>query len=141
MRAFLNNVVTSTLVFEGNGQVIEYAGGYDDWLLQKPKTQQQPASPSGADKNIPAQPPSPKARKLGYMERRELTDLPQKIETLEAEQKELYAMMSDPRFFKKDKKEIMRIRARLVQMEQDIQTAYLRWEELEGIEHTLSDGT
>ena len=68
------------------------------------------------------------------MERRELTNLPQKIEALEAEQKELYGIMSDPLFFKKDKKEITRIRNRLAQVEADIQAAYRRWEELEGID-------
>jgi len=134
-RAFLNNVVTSTLVFEGGGQVIEYAGGYDDWLLQKPKIQEKPSPAAGANKKT-RHPPMPReVRKLGYMERRELTNLPQKIEGLESEQKELYAVMSDPLFFKKEKTEITRIQTRLAQVEQDIQTAYQRWEELEGIEH------
>ncbi len=133
-RAFLNNVVTSTLVFEGNGQVIEYAGGYDDWLLQKPKTQEQRSSANGVHKKMGQQPQSRTVRKLGYMEKRELLNLPQKIDALEAEQKALYAIMSDPLFYKKDKKEMTRLQTRLAQVEQDIQTAYLRWEELEGIE-------
>lgn len=133
-RAILNNVVTSTLVFEGNGQVTEYAGGYDDWLLQKPKIQEKPSAPNKSHKSV-RQPPRPgEARRLGYMEKRELTSLPQKIEALEAEQKKLYAAMSDPLFFKKDKREITRTRTRLAEVEQDIQAAYQRWEELEGIE-------
>ena len=134
-RAFLNNVVTSTLVFEGGGQVIEYAGGYDDWLLQKPNIQEKPSPAAGTNKRTRQQPVSREVRKLGYMERRELTNLPQKIEALETEQKELYAVMSDPLFFKKEKTEITRIQTRLAQVEQDIQKAYQRWEELEGIEH------
>jgi ATP-binding cassette subfamily F protein uup len=127
-------VVTSTLVFEGGGQLIEYAGGYDDWLLQKPKMQEKPSPAVGANKKSKRQPPPGETRRLGYMERRELTNLPQKIEGLELEQKDLYAVMSDPLFFKKEKKEITRIQTRLAQVEQDIQTAYRRWEELEGIE-------
>jgi ATP-binding cassette subfamily F protein uup len=134
-RAFLNNAVTSTLVFEGGGQLIEYAGGYDDWLLQKPKMQEKPSPAAGANKKARRQPLPGEARKLGYMEQRELTNLPQKIEGLESEQKEIYAVMSDPLFFKKEKKEITRIQTRLAQVEHDIQTAYRRWEELEGIEH------
>ena len=50
-RAFLNNVVTSTIVFEADGQVIEYAGGYDDWLIQKPKRNEPPSSPKNGKKN------------------------------------------------------------------------------------------
>jgi len=133
-RAFLNNVVTSTIVFEGGGQVIEYAGGYDDWLLQKPKIEEKPSPAAVANKKTRHQPPTREVRKLGYMERRELTSLPQKIEGLESEQKELYAVMSDPMFFKREKKEITRIQTRLAQVEQDIQSAYQRWEQLEGIE-------
>ncbi len=133
-RAFLNNVVTSTLVFEGNGRIIEYAGGYDDWLLQRPQGQQPASSPikTGSKKRQTTEPP--KVRKLGYMEKRELQDLPQKIDALEAEQKELFACMADPLFYKKEKNEIKRIRTRLAQVEQDIATAYQRWEELEAIE-------
>jgi len=133
-RAFLNNVVTSTLVFEGNGRVIEYAGGYDDWLLQRPQGQQPASSPikTGSKKRQNTEPP--KVRKLGYMDKRELQDLPQKIDALEAEQKELFACMTDPLFYKKEKNEIKRIRTRLAQVEQDIATAYQRWEELEAIE-------
>ena len=133
-RAFLNNVVTSTLVFEGNCRVIEYAGGYDDWLLQRPQGQQPASSPvkTGSKKRQTTEPP--KVRKLGYMEKRELQDLPQKIDALEAEQKELFACMADPLFYKKEKNEIKRIRTRLAQVEQDIATAYQRWEELEAIE-------
>jgi len=132
-RAFLNHVATSTLVFEGSGQVVEYAGGYDDWQLQKPKTEEKLSTPDSSAKTVRKPPRSGEARKLGYMEKRELDNLPLKIETLEAEQKALYAAMSDPLFFKKDKKEITQIRNRLAAVEQDIQAAYQRWEKLEGI--------
>ncbi len=133
-RAFLNNVVTSTLVFEGQGQVNEYAGGYDDWLTQRPQPEQE---------RLPAKKPCnkpvhkirrPKERKLGFKEKRELKELPIKIDTFEAEQKELYAIMSDPMFYKKGKEEIASAQAHLTEIEDKIKAAYLRWEALENIE-------
>ncbi len=129
-RAFLNNVVTSTIVFEADGQVIEYAGGYDDWLIQKPKRNEPPSSPKNG-KKIRPKPMPHKPAKLGYMQKRELKDLPQKIDTLESRQKELFEAMSDPLFYKKEKEEIARLKAHLDRVENEIETAYLRWQELE----------
>ena len=130
-RDFVNNVVTSTIVFEGNGQVVEYVGGYDDWLRQRP--QGTPAS--RPDKNIrqkaPPKPREPQSRKLGYMQNREKQDLPQKIEALESAQKELFAILSDPLFYKKEKGEIAAARSELERIEREIEMAYHRWEELE----------
>ena len=130
-RAFLNNVVTSTIVLEGNGQVVEYSGGYDDWLSQRP----QPAAERLPEKNNRKKArPKPKARpsrKLGYMQKRELQDLPQKIEALESEQKELFAILSAPLFYKKRKDEIVGAKSSLDRVEREIETAYHRWEELE----------
>ncbi len=132
-RAFLNNVVTSTMVFEGDGRVAEYAGGYDDWLIQKPKR----IDPSLLQKNdcnkIRQKTRVHKPAKLGYMQKRELDDLPRKLDTLESRQKELYAAMSDPLFYKKDKKEIARMKASLGRLENEIEATYLRWEELDKI--------
>jgi ATP-binding cassette subfamily F protein uup len=130
-RAFLNNVVTSTIVFEGEGRVIEYAGGYDDWLIQKPKRKEPPSPQKNDGKKIRQKPMPHKPAKLGYMQKRELNDLPQKIDTLESRQKELYAAMSDPLFYKKGKEEIGRVKAHLDRVENEIKTAYLRWQELE----------
>jgi ATP-binding cassette subfamily F protein uup len=129
-RAFLNNVVTSTIVFEGNGQVAEYTGGYDDWLRQRPE----PASETTEKTTRKKAQPKPKARtskKMGYMQQREMQELPQKIEALETEQKELFAIVSDPMFYKKEKDEIVRINSDLARVEADIEKAYLRWEALE----------
>lgn len=96
-REFLNNVVTSTLVFEGQGQVSEYVGGYDDWLRQH-----KPDSPMKIKKAAPKQekPKVPPGRphKLGFKEQRELEHLPLHIEKMEAEQQELYEIMADPGF-------------------------------------------
>jgi len=134
-RAFLNNVVTSTLVFEGQGQVNEYAGGYDDWLIQRPQPKQErlPAKKS-CNKHGPETSRS-KERKLGFKEKRELKELPLKIDTFEAEQKELYAIMSDPMFYKKGKEEIASAQAHLTELEDEIKAAYLRWEALESLEN------
>ena len=130
-RAFLNNVVTSTIVFERDARVIEYAGGYDDWLIQKPKNKE-PASPQKNDgKKIRQKPMPHKPAKLGYMQKRELNDLPQKIDTLESRQKELFEAMSDPLFYKKGKEEIAQVKAHLDRVENEIETAYLRWQVLE----------
>ncbi len=133
-RAFLNNVVTSTLVFEGQGRVIEYAGGYDDWLIQRPQPKQERLPAKKPCNKHGAETKRPKARKLGFKEKRELKDLPLKIDTFEAEQKELYAIMSDPIFYKKGKEEIARAHAHLAEVEDQIKAAYLRWEALESLE-------
>jgi ATP-binding cassette subfamily F protein uup len=130
-RAFLNNVVTSTIVFEGDGQVVEYIGGYDDWLRQRPQAAVVP-SPEKSDLNKAR--PGTAARpsqKLGYMQQRELQALPQKIEALESEQAALFATLSDPLFYKKGKAEIARVKSNLDRVEQEIETAYRRWEELD----------
>ena len=132
-RAFLNNVVTSTLSFDAKGQVAEYAGGYDDWLLQRPKPEKMSTSEKKVGKKIKPKSNSRKTRKLGYKEKQELKDLPQKIDVLEADQKLLYETMSDPNFYKKTKEEIARAKSRLAEVEQKIEAAYLRWEELERI--------
>ena len=130
-RSLLNNVVTSTLVFEGNGRVIEYAGGYDDWLVQRPEKENAPKPTKNDGKKKPQKPETRKPAKLGYMQQRELTELPHKIDALESEQKELYAIMSDPLFYKKEKNEIARVKANLERVEKEIEAAYFRWEGLE----------
>jgi ATP-binding cassette subfamily F protein uup len=131
-RAFLNNVVTSTIVFEGNSQVVEYAGGYDDWLSQRPQLVSERLSEKNGAKKVRPKPEARPSRKLGYMQKRELQDLPQKIEALESEQKELFAILSDPLFYK-IKSEIAGVKSDLDRVEQEIETSYRRWEELETI--------
>ena len=96
-RAFLNNVVTSTLVFEGNGSINQYIGGYDDWLRQR-KTEQ-PASAQAAAK---AQDQSTAAsKKLSYKDQRELDNLPQEIENLETQIAEISEQISQPDFYQR----------------------------------------
>jgi ATP-binding cassette subfamily F protein uup len=130
-RSFLNNVVTSTIVFEGNGRVAEYHGGYDDWLSQRtqPATERVPGK--NGRKKVRPKPQARPSRKLGYMQKREMQDLSQKIEALESEQKKLFTILSDPLFYKKEKDEIAGIRSDLDRVEREIETAYRRWEELD----------
>lgn len=129
-RAFINNVVTSSLVFEGNGRVREYAGGYDDWLAQRP------AAPSdekpAAAKEKKSRPTAAKAaKKLSYKEERELEALPGLIEAMEAEQQSLFDAMAAPDFYQQQAAEITRIQTRLAELEQSLSLGYARWEELE----------
>ncbi len=137
-RAFLNNVVTGTLVFEGSSQVAEYVGGYDDWLAQRPQSTAQPQPKKIDHKKARPKQESEPPKKLGYMQQRELKELPRKIEALESEQKELFAMMSDPSFYKNEKDHIAGVKADLDRVEREIETAYRRWEDLEAI-HSKAD--
>jgi ATP-binding cassette subfamily F protein uup len=128
-RAFLNNVVTSTLVFEGDGVVKPYAGGYDDWLRQRSETA------ATVDKAKPAlanaATPKKTERKLSFKEQRELETLPKAIEKLEKEQGELHQRMAEPAFYQQAGAEIAKVTARLQSLEAELAAAYERWGELE----------
>ena len=132
-RSFLNHIVTSTLVFEGNGRVIEYAGGYDDWLLQRP---QPPAPPAAEARSTPrgTRPPArEKPKRLTFAQKHELEALPAAIEALEVEQRDLQNVMADPAFYRRGREEIVSRQNRLKEIEGLITTAYGRWEELEDL--------
>ena len=131
-RSFLNHIVTSTLVFEGNGHITEYAGGYDDWLAQRP---QPPAPQPARPGQTPAARPTPPARpqKLTFAQNRELKELPALIEALETEQHRLHAAMADPDFYRQTGEEIKARQKRLREVEDRIDTCYRRWEELESL--------
>jgi ATP-binding cassette subfamily F protein uup len=133
-RAFLNNVVTSTLVFEGEGRVNEYVGGYDDWLRQRPDPAQaaNPASKAAPAKSAAkAKGGGPKPKKLSYKDQRELETLPERIAELEEGIEGLHASMGDPEFFKKDHQTVQDAQTRLAELEGQLEQAYARWEELE----------
>jgi len=132
-REFINHVVTSTLVFDGEGEVNEYVGGYDDWLRQrrqpeKNKSANQPAQ--GQPVQTPAD-TSKKTRKLSYNEQRELEQLPAQIEQWESEQDELHAQMASADFYQQAQETITTAQQRLAVLETDLANAYTRWEELE----------
>jgi ATP-binding cassette subfamily F protein uup len=136
-RAFLNGVVTSTLVFEENGVVTEYAGGYDDYLAQRPQAPERNTSgrEAAGGKAAPRKQPEKRERprKITFKETRELETLPPQIEAIEAEQKSLYAQMADPQFYREAGKEISRARTRLDELGQALEAAYARWQELESV--------
>ena len=125
-REFLNNTVTSCLVFEGQGRVVEYAGGYDDWLVQRPQVEEpEPAAPKTQ------KPKAQKLRKLTYKENLELEGLPDRIEKLEADITLLHEQMNDPEFYSKDHTEVAAAAARLEVLEGELDVLLTRWDELE----------
>ncbi|MGD9974477.1 MAG: ATP-binding cassette domain-containing protein [Desulfatirhabdiaceae bacterium] len=131
-RAFLNHVVTSTLVLEGEGSVNEYVGGYDDWVRQRQNFGSSATQTEKADAKPEKKKPVRDRRQiLSFLEKRELEVLPQQIETLESEQKTLYQAMSDPSFYQKTGDGIVAATARLESLEKEIDAACRRWEYLE----------
>ena len=128
-RTFLNNVVTSTLVFAGAGVVNEYVGGYDDWLRQRAA----PASekPPPRARQGPARAPREKPRKRSYKDQRELETLPRTIEALEAERDALHAQMGTPAFYQQERTLITAAQTRLEVIDAELAAAYARWETLE----------
>ena len=132
-REFLNNVVTSTIVFE-EGQINEYVGGYDDWLRQRAEREKvraasQPA-PS-ARTATPTPPPAARSNRLSFKEQQELARLPEKIESLEADIRTLHQDMAQPEFYRRTKEEITNQATRLRQLEEQLAATYERWEQLE----------
>ncbi|MFZ7128640.1 MAG: ATP-binding cassette domain-containing protein [Desulfobacterales bacterium] len=130
-RAFLNNVVTSILAFEGEGRIGEYIGGYDDWERQRsPVAQLPPPSPPARGHRRRPQ----RERKLSFKEKRELEELPGRIEALEIEREQLFEAMAAPDFYRKPGEEIRAAKDRLEAVDRELLSAYARWEELESME-------
>ncbi len=131
-REFLNNVVTSSIVFE-NGNVKEYDGGYDVWVRQRAPTEI-PISPNNVSKPKPQKSTqSKKPQRLKYKEQKELESLPETIETLEATVGKLHEEMAQPEFFQQPGEVLAAKQAELKSLETQIADAYARWEELESI--------
>ena len=140
-RAFLDNVVTSTFVFEGDGRVQEYVGGYEDWVRQRLAEKSAAAggarkgrsvSPAPAATPPPAAVAAPKKKKLSYKEQRELDELPAAIEALESEQRALAARVAGPGFYKESAAAIKESLARVDELQQELAVVYARWGELDG---------
>ncbi len=147
-RAFLNDVVTSVLVFEkgyrgedpapwlepGDGWYVnEYVGGYDDWMarrLQPPVAPREAAAPPRLPAILPAAQPR---RRLTLKEKSELEILPGHLEALESEQAQWHARMADPAFFRQPGEEIARARQRIEELGPELERVYRRWEELEAV--------
>ena len=126
-RTFLNNVVTSSIVFEA-GSVKEYVGGYDEWVRQRPP------EPDDVVVEKPKRQPQKRVqvRKLSYNEKRELEALPEQIDALETEQGMLHKTLSDPAVYQNGT-DIGALKDKLETVEADLEAAYERWEILESI--------
>jgi ATP-binding cassette subfamily F protein uup len=133
-REFINNVVTSTIVFEGDGRLTEYIGGYDDWLRQtKEAAGQLKLSVPKEQKQKKEKTPKEKL-KLSFKENRELESLPQIIEVLEEEKRRLTTTLSSSEFYaSRDLDKVYAANNRLISVEKELDEAYLRWDELENM--------
>jgi ABC transport system ATP-binding/permease protein len=134
-RAFLDNVVTSTLVFEGAGHIGEYAGGYTDWVRQRPQSGR--AATSATVKRAAAQtaqtaPDVSRKRRLTFREKTELESLPDEIDRREQNRDQLYASLSDPGFLR-DGAAVVEAKIQLDVIETELGNLMKRWEELETI--------
>jgi ATP-binding cassette subfamily F protein uup len=134
-RAFLDNVVTQVIAFEGDGKLIEYVGGYEDWIRVK-KYQATAASaklPVSAPPRVaiaPVEKTKP-GSKPSNKEARELEELPKRIEALEREQIDIAAHLADGTLFRNDTKRAKQLQTRNEEIEAEVLTAMARWEELE----------
>ena len=138
-RRFLDNVVTSTLVFEGDGVVREYVGGYDDWIRQR----RPPPGAEPLERSPTPRAPKPIARlasngrpRLSYKEKLELEQLPERIAALEAEQTALDARISGVEFYKEPAAAIAGVLSRLEQIRDELEAIYRRWDELDSRQTT-----
>lgn len=127
-RAFINQVVTSVLVYEEAGQFNEFVGGYDEYKMHKKQQQREQIVKTPVGKRNPV------TNKLSFNEQRELAQLPQKIEQLEAKIAELHLQMAEPRFYQQDAQLITKINQGLAEDEDLLTQLYTRWEVLEDVE-------
>ncbi|WP_370978692.1 ATP-binding cassette domain-containing protein [Agaribacterium sp. ZY112] len=141
-REFVDNVVSSSIVFEGDGKLSEYVGGYQDWINQggswaaiSNEGQASASKQAAAQAKVATQSPSddkPK-KKLSYKLQRELQNLPEKIEKAEANIEQLNAQMCAADFYSQEEKQVQAVLAELADQEQKLSTMYERWEELDAM--------
>jgi ATP-binding cassette subfamily F protein uup len=131
-RAFLDNVVSSTLVLEGEGQVGEYVGGYTDWLRQRPGARSATVAKPAASGAASVAAPVESKRKRSFKEQHELEQLPKRIEQLEGEIGKSSAAMNEPAFFQQDSATVVKANEALATLQAELDAAYARWTELDG---------
>ncbi len=131
-REFLDNIVTDSLVFEDNGFVSSYVGGYSDWLTQRPSLIKKTNSGKTPVKKSLKKNGKTEKRKLSYKDQRELDLLPNRIEELEKKQSDLHSLMSSPIFHKKSPQEISATTKELEETNAKLEATFFRWEALEG---------
>ncbi len=136
-RRFLDNVVTSTIAWEGDptfagraGLWREYEGGYEDWKLQRSRSRVAPPAPAPSPARAAAPAPAAKAAKLSYKEQRELDALPARIDALETEQREIHALLADGSLYARDPQRAATLNQRNAAIEDELMTALERWEAL-----------
>ncbi len=134
-RAFLDNVVTSTIAFEGQGRVFEYVGGYQDWLEQRRDTNSESGTKKEDSATLENDASKPKQKsnktKLSYKLQRELDALPQKIDDLEIKIAKITERMSAADFYQQDASKITQVSGELKQLQDELDGCFARWEELE----------
>jgi len=135
-RAFVDNVVTSTLVFEGEGKIQEYIGGYQAWLNQRKATAAM-NTPSGKIEEPSLAEKSKQIKKLSYKDQKELDEFPKLIEKLETKQSELQALITNTEFYKQEQSEITKKLAECKKIEEELEAAYARWAELEALNEAV----
>ncbi|MEJ2407359.1 MAG: ATP-binding cassette domain-containing protein, partial [Candidatus Thiodiazotropha sp.] len=133
-REFLDNAVTSCLVFEGDGRVAEYVGGYSDWEAGK-KRQRQAGKKVDPECRVKFAPEKPKKKreKLSYKYQQELAGLPQRIEGLEAELDRLQTLLSDPELYRSQGDQVVNLQQAVARVQTELEQAYERWETLESL--------
>jgi ATP-binding cassette subfamily F protein uup len=131
-RSFLDNVVTSTIVFEGDGRWREYEGGVEDWITQarRASTLATPAPAPAPVRSAPVRAPAAAKRKLSYKEQRELEALPDLIDQLESEQKAIHEQLADGSLFVSDATRAAQLAERSARIEEELLAALERWEAL-----------
>jgi ATP-binding cassette subfamily F protein uup len=136
-RRFLDNVVTSTIAWEGDdapGRWREYEGGYEDWQLQRARSRELAAAKPRAAAPVPAPPPAAKAavaaRKLSFKEQRELQEMPLRIEALEAEQRTIGERLASPALYTDEPQRVAALQVRYAQIDDELLQALERWEAL-----------
>ncbi|MCP5018330.1 MAG: ATP-binding cassette domain-containing protein [Ketobacter sp.] len=135
-RAFLNNIVTSSIVFEGDGNLAEYVGGYDDWLRQRPSTPAIKTTSKEPAQSAPASKPASKpAKKLSFKEQRELEALPEALEKLEQQLETVHQQLADPGLYQQTPEQIAEVKQQAEQLEKQLETTFARWEELETLKN------
>lgn len=134
-RSFLDNLVSYCLVFEGNGKISESMGGYSDWLEKKVEFEQAKAAPKAAKEKTtkPETKPKKNSKKLSYKDQRELDALPERLEQLEQAIEEIQQHMSQADFYKQDAAKITETQDQFAKLEEELEQAYNRWEELESL--------
>lgn len=132
-RTFLDNVVTQSFVFQGDGNILELAGGYSDWLMYKSKNNESNQVNSKPNNDKPIESPKSSKQKLSYKDKLELEKLPSVLEGLEQEQLILQTKLADVEIYKKNPNEAQQLQIRLAQVDEEIFLKLSRWEELESL--------